>query len=397
MPSADYAPRPMLMAACDLRPWSNTTLFSGPSPVTLPTYSAAAQGVFRDTLDALCGRGSYVGEDLAARATAAWTGGGAPAFTAGIDSDDHVWLEADLQFTVGALVQWGFTAPTAAVAVGARWRATADADWARGNISGPLSITPAGGGAAYTAPRTSRYHAIPVAIRASSLAGFDSVPYLDTIQAADCAANHVSIRWGIDSTGRVYRAWTQASGPVAPVWASLSAMERFGFTGSEPITTIAGISRVTAEHPCPGVLAPSRPLAEPVVPWSEVEADTVRTQGGRVYRVERALTHGWTAAVDLDGPLDAGDPLWEHYRRRWLPYQADGVTLYLDAGDPRRRGDEQSGAIYGLIYTVQGDGYGHGRIVGTLAESHQTSTELRGRAAGLYRQGPLTFRMAENP
>jgi hypothetical protein len=386
----------MLMTACDLRAWSSTTIFSGPNAVTLAAYTGAGEGLFGDVVDALCGRSSYIGQDIAALADSGWTGAGVPAFTAGIDVDDHVFLEADLGFTVSASLLWGFSANTAAVLVGARWIATADTDWTRGNVSPRLIITPAAGGPGYFVPQRGRYHSIVVALRATSLTDADTVPYLETIQAADCAANHTSIRWGINSTGRVYRSWAIGAAPVAPVWSSLSMMARFGFAGAEVATNDGSVVMVTATNPCPGVLAPSRPLAEPLIPWSEHEVATARTQAGRVYRVERALTHGWTAAIDLDGLLDDGDDLWEHYRRRWLPYQGDGVTLYQEAGDPRRRGDPQAGDVYGRLRTVQDDGYGHGRIVGTLAESHATTHELVGRS-GLYRQAPLVFRLAEVP
>jgi hypothetical protein len=403
MPSADWCPRPQLMTACDLRPWASTTIFSGPNPVTLPAYSAAGEGLFGDVVDALCGRASYLGQDLAALADAGWTGGGVPAFSFTINTSDRVEVSAALAFSIWRSGSLGFTGVTPAVLVGARWVATAQADWRRGNWS-PVTVNdrpyidPVPAGANYFLDVNSRSHSVVCSIRSTALTDLDTVDYTKTIQGIDCAANHASIRWGVDSTGRVWRSWSAVAAPVAPVWASLSMMARLGFTGAETaVLSDAGtVATVTATHPCPGVLAPSRPLSEPLVPWSEHEADSARTQAGRVYRVERGLTHGWTASIDLDGLLDDGDDLWEHYRRRWLPYQGDRVTLYQEAGDPRRRGDPQAGDVYGRLRTVQDDGYGHGRIVGVLAESHATTHELVGRS-GLYRQAPLVFRLAEVP
>jgi hypothetical protein len=392
-----------LMTGADWRAWAGVAVFNGGvGPTSLYAYAATGEGLFTDVLDALCGRHAPAGADVAALATAGWTGGGAPAFTAGIDTDDRVWLEAALGFSVAG-VDYGFTANTAAVPVGARFRATAPSEWTRGNIEGLsalLVITPAGGGAAYSVPHAARVQSVPVALRASTLADADAVPDAETLQAADNAVSGgatLGIRWGVDAAGHVWRSWDTAAAPgaLAPVWTSASSRQRLGFSGAEVAVVVGTRATVTADYPCPGVLAPSRPLAEPLVPWVDVQAATTRTLAGRVYRVERAQTVGWTVQVWLDGLLDDGDDLWDHYRRRWVPYQAEHVTVYLEAGDTRRRGEVPAGDVYGLLRTVQ-DGGLHGRLVCTLAESHAAQTELRGEG-GLYRRAPLVLQVVEVP
>jgi hypothetical protein len=391
----------MLSTGVDLRPWAGAGVFVTvwPLTVTLDPYTDAGEGLFDDIVDALCGRSPPAGQSVAQYAAAVLAvpiPGSAP-WVARIDEDDRVFLEAAVAFEVQLAPAWGFTdAITPAVAVGARWRATAQADWVRGNVEQRIGVRAAAPDPWTYVPQLARVQSIPVALRSTLTSDADQIDQALTVQGADVAAHADSnVRWGIDETGRVWRSWdsTSAIEALFAVWPSFAA--RLGFTRGWTTVTTGDLVVETAIDPCPGVLCPTRPLAEPVRRSTDVRASTSRSLAGLVRRVERAQLQVWSVQLLLDGLMDLGDDLWDHYLRRWVPYQSRRVVLYQDAGDTRRRGELPVGDAYGLLSTVQ-DGGRWGRIIGVLDEGHDTAPVLEAQQ-GLYRRGPATFRIAEVP
>lgn len=396
MPGLDWCPRPQLHTSFDARQWSGINVFDrGALNVVLGPYAAAGEGLFGDVVDALNGR-RHVNDDLPADLAALWIlagGPGAPAFTVGIDSADRVFFQSNNQpFTVTDQTPGlGFTAATAAVG-GGPWRATAPSDWTRGNTLARVTITPGAPGVPYVVPQlVVLRQSVPCLLRGFGPADADAVAAV-TVEDQDSTA----ARWGIDADGRVW--WSSTGAPpgaiAGPVWVDLDFRDRLGFTGNEVAEAVGGATVYRATRPCPGVLAPSRPLAEPLVRVSEIEASTARLLSGDSYRVEHSQSLGWLAQIWLDGPLDDGADLWAHYLRRWIPYQGDRVTLYQDA-DTRRRGEVTMGDGYGLLRTVELDGY-RGRIVCRLAPDHGARAELAAQE-GIYRRAPVAFRLQEVP
>jgi hypothetical protein len=205
-----------------------------------------------------------------------------------------------------------------------------------------------------------------------------------------------TVRWGVDADGHVYWSHETAAPPPGPfAWTSTTFRDRLGFTGQELGVVQGGATVYTAERPCPGVLTPSRPLAEPVERWVDQLSDAVRSLDGSIYRVEHSTSQGLRVVVYVDGPLDAGEELRRHLLHRWLPYQADRVTLYQDWGDTRRRGWAVDGQGYGILRTVESGGY-RGRCIGVLAPAQEQVSTMTA-TAGLYRRGTWSVRLVEVP
>jgi hypothetical protein len=337
---------------------------------------------------------------------------GSVPWAAGINTADRVYLEAGAAFDVQAAPTWGFTAAiTPAVAVGGgRWRATAQADWRRGNIvptagdSGRIAVRAAAPDPWVFVPDLCRWQSVPVALRASTLVDADSVPQAQTVQGADDAAFAAltrTIRWGIDDTGRVWRTHSHGGGGAgASTWvpgAVPDFEQRIGWGRGVTVTLGPGPLLVTQTglDPCPGVLCPSRPPAEPMTRGTDLRVSATRALSGLVRRVERGQAQTWVVQLLLDGLQDDWDDLWDHYLRRWVPYQARRVVVYQELGETRRRGAIEDAQSYGLLRTVQGGGR-WGRVVCVLDEAHDTAQALEAQG-GLYRRAPLTLRLVEVP
>lgn len=399
MPSPEWCPRVMVSCGVDLRQWSGAPIFvplPGLGVVSLPTYTTG-RGLFSDVVDALCGRSAPPGQSVAEFADVALAVPipGSPPWSAGIDADDRVFLEAAAAFEVQAASSWGFVAAvTAAVAVGGgRWRATAQADWLRGNVHQRLGVRVAAPAPWDFVPDLARVQSIPVALRSSALTDADAVPQALTIQGADVAADpaHSPHRWGIDATGRVWRS-TQGLGFLGIV-ADFAA--RLGFARGWTTTVVGALTVQTALDPCPGVLCPSRPPPEPMIRGTDLRVAATRALSGLVRRVERGQAQTWVVQLLLDGLQDDWDDLWDHYLRRWVPYQSRRVVVYQDLGETRRRGALEDAQAYDLVRTVQGGGR-WGRVVCVLDEAHDAAQALEAQA-GLYRRAPLALRLVEVP
>ena len=416
MPSGDPCPRPMLLTGCDLRPWAGLNVFDrGATHVSLGSFASAGEGLFTDVLDALGSResgwsgnaGADQYSDLRNEIDAAWSaaGLGATVWTVGIDAADRVYVESSAENFHIRGPALGFSAVdyTPTVGVGP-YRATGPDEWARG----PVLITSVGYGAGYvklqdvpvttsiTADRWRRLaQSVPAWLRVEDFGDADS-PAWETVAQSDRAAlADASITWGIDSTGRAYSSWWSGgfAGAATLAWVDTEFRDRLGFTGAEVSVRYAGIYTLTADRPCPGVVAPSRPLAEPLTRWRDDLTAASRSMAGAMSWVDHSGQLGWLVQVFLDGLYDEGDDLWDHYLRLWLPYSTDYASVALDIGDTRRRGVLATGDGYSLLYTVEDDGL-HGRILGRHAPGRESRVELSAQLR-MYRRAPVSLRIVE--
>lgn len=399
MPSASWASRGALAAEVDARQWAGAALWSeNGSDVTAP----ATWSTFDDVVALLTGRGTAPFDAAPGFASMAYGVAqaltAATAVTVGIDANDRLWvLVAGLggHFTLAAgagNAALGFdpAGQTSVTVLGGEYL-VATSDWQRGNVqsvaptvddgstSGPLVL-----------PAAYRVHSA-VDLARSWGAGDADDAYPDSNLSALGTG-----RWGIDSTGRVWRARNASGSPTsyALTWVSSSLRAFLGFTGAEVEVTTGGVAVLTATHPCSGLLCPSRPF-DLVVRGHTRYGSAVQCSDGS------AASSTWldqaTYRVDahLDGPADRYDRQ-THWLSRVRPSLPPGglVTLYQDWGDPRRAERVGPDAVgYSELYTGQEDG-AFGRLLcrRSVDDTNETAVEWPGR---VRRRAPLSLRLTE--
>lgn len=343
MPSGNLRPIPALSAEVDARAWAGVNVFDrGASTVTL----SSSASVYDDVLALLHGYGSQSTRKLATDLAAAWTGGGTA--TCGIDANDYFYIESSTtDFTVAASAgnaQWGLSAAGHGLVGGsAPFRRTATEKYSRGTFTcnkgggTTLTLDPSGAGASFDFPaRDFTAQSLPTAIRGAEGDADDGVALsLETADNTGCDNVNRRIRWGVDSTGRVY--YTRPSSVAATItWVSTTFRDRLGFTGLEAEVVANSMATLTATHPCPGFLVPPYP-AEDVVRTRREQTSTVQLTSGLIARNETAEFFGWDVSMKLGGPAMTTD-LSRHWLERFLRYAPLGcrVRLFREWGDPRR-------------------------------------------------------------
>lgn len=380
MPRLGLAPRPMFMTRADMREWSSTQVMTvSATPITLTAQTT----VHEDMLHFLMGYGSRsaaTAQSLPALLAAGWTAsvGAAGTMTAGIDSNDKVYLEAatdgggpaiDWALTASTgLSQLGFTSATYGLIGGAApFRRTAESNWTRGNLTNiSITIDPTGAPASWSNVAIGLQNAVAW-LRSDDEGDADDQNTSGTLEYAlqQGLVLH-RIRCGITTEGTDDGGTTIKAGRVfivlyggaaAPTWDSTTFRDRLGFSGSEALRTVGGQTWLIADYPCPGVwvppYAPSR-----VTSWTDEETATLDLRSGGMSANHIARKTGWNVRCYAHGELSTDDHEW-HLRDHLWKYAPKGypLTLCFDNGDTRRQLAPQqvtsSQAGYTKLYTSQ--------------------------------------------
>lgn len=162
-----------------------------------------------------------------------------------------------------------------------------------------------------------------------------SVPEMFTAWSSPRCLSSVDarVRFTLDRHGNVVCAYSVGFEPTpsADFWRWL------GFTLDEmPVLISAGMYTLTATHPCPGVLVPTRPFTS--IARGEVwRGDAHELTDGSSSVAYMATREQWQVEAWLDGPGSRRD-LEAHFLRRVKPWLYPGarVSVYQDWGDTRR-------------------------------------------------------------
>lgn len=393
MPNPISAPRPAIAAQFDARPWAGAALYTlGVATVTAPS----SWGVYDDALAFLTGRGTMTTEFASLIISVANATGLAPAdVTVSINQLDRV----SVVMTTGTVVtiaagaanaRWGFNlAGQSSIAGGGGTQVlTAVSDWQRGNIPPLTQMSWSSGLSSGLVPvGPAAVHSVLDTVRSIGI-GPDAVA--DPLVLLDFVAGSQASRWGITDDGRAFRSrLTVATNPV--VWASLSFRDRLGFTGAEVETVTGAVSTLTATHPLPGLLCPTRPMDHT---WRGHDSRGAVALGsdGRAYLATWQDLATLDPRMYLDGPADRYDreAHWLGKVRPLLPPGA-ACELYQDWHDYRRGvrtidtmppGPTSAGRVlpYSVDYTSQRDGeYGRMRCRVRVESGRAVTDEWPGR------------------
>ena len=357
VPGSAFSSRsiPALLARCDVYEFATETLFQrGATLVTLPsTANLYDGGRYPDLVAFLNGYGSQLGQSLGEALTFDWlAGGGVPAtWQAGIDANDRVYVRVltseiasfDLQAMSGN--PYGFASPvTSSTTDGLYQVVTAIEPWERGNLdlwaTGQTFSVNDGStfGGYYNGATT--VHSLPVALRSTSDSA-DGVYSTDSPEQVDNDANDSvarSIRWGIDTTGRVWTSYPSSIPAVTWSGGGVSASFRrlLGFTGYETPVTLGSRVLLTATYRTPLVLVIERGLTRHSRSLRSIDGVVELSDGrARGRHVGHSIVHdleftvrGQSAAESDEGQVIAA----------WAPYVGRGQPCTLDFtwGDSRR-------------------------------------------------------------
>ena len=264
MPLNNPSPNFALLSGFNARTWSNVNVFDrGSNNVTLPTFTTG-QGLYDDVISFLNGRGSESGiamSDLL-QSTAAFGSN----WSISINASDKVVITCDNSFKVrlksGADVLGVGSSSFGAAATSF----TCPNDWTRGseiNTAG-YEIVDSSDANSFTFTLTGGLNVqdLIVAIRERGVVNdVDDVNAADCLEKLDLTANTASqyIKWYLNDSGHIECMYSNAVANIT--WISTSFRNRLGFSGNEsPSGTI--IKTLTADHPCPGALYPSRPYQD---------------------------------------------------------------------------------------------------------------------------------------
>jgi len=409
---------PALLARCDVYEFAGSTVLTrGANNVTIPaTTTLYDGGRYPDLLAFLNGYGSQLGQSMSEALNADWTaGGGVPAtWEVGIDETDRIFvrvLTAEIaSFAVQASTgnPWGFTSPIASsTTVGSYQVITAPDAWERGNLdlwNVGQGFTVNDGltfGGLYNEDVT--VHSLPVALRAYN-ASADGVYPTDSLEQVDNTANDNvfrRIRWGIDTTGRVWTSYPSTVSPVA--WSGGGVAARFrrmlGFAGDEVPVLLGSRYLLTATYRTPLVLVIERGLTRHSRVLRSIDG-VVELQDGRARgrHVGHSITHeleftvrGQSAAENDEGQVIAA----------WAPYVTRGQPCTLDFtwGDSRRARLLET-LLDGTDIPAYTDGYTTeplaGRVVARVAASSASDYPVRLSGARV-RSEPIAMTLVEEP
>jgi len=409
---------PALLARCDVYEFAGETVFTrGAGNVTIPaTTTLYDGGRYPDLLAFLNGYGSQLGQSMSEALNADWTaGGGVPAtWEVGIDETDRIYVRVLTSEIASFAVQsatgnpWGFASgATSSTTVGSYQVVTAPDAWERGNLdlwkAGQTFTVNDGStfGGAYNEDVT--VHSLPVALRAYD-AEADGVYPTDSLEELDNDANDNvfrRIRWGIDTTGRV---WTSYPVGISGVgWPNTAISKRFrrmlGFTGAEVPALVSSRYLLTATYRTPLVLVLERGLTRHSRVLRSIDG-VVELQDGRARgrHVGHSITHeleftvrGQSAAENDEGQVIAA----------WAPYVTRGQPCTLDFtwGDSRRARLLET-LLDGTDIPAFSDAYTTeplaGRVVARVAASSASDYPVRLSGARV-RSEPIAMTLVEEP
>ena len=357
VPGSAFSSRsiPALLARCDVYEFASETVFlRGATNVTIPsTANLYAGGRYPDLVSFLNGYGSQLYQSMSEALNLDWTaGGGVPAtWEVGIDANDRVFVRvltleiASFAVQCSAGNPWGFGSPvTSSTTVGSYQVVTAVEPWERGNLdlwAVGQTFTVNDGvtfGGLYNENVT--VHSLPVALRAYNDSA-DGVYPTDSLEQVDNDANDNvfrRIRWGIDTTGRVWTSYPSTISPVA--WSGGGVSDRFrrmlGFSGDEVPVLLGSRYLLTATYRTPLVLVVERGLTRHSRSLRSIDGVVELSDGrARGRHVGHSIVHeleftvrGQSAAENDEGQVIAA----------WAPYVGRGQPCTLDFtwGDSRR-------------------------------------------------------------
>ena len=420
VPGSAFSSRsiPALLARCDVYEFATETLFQrGATLVTLPsTANLYDGGRYPDLVAFITGYGSQLGQSMSEALNADWTaGGGAPAtWEVGIDASDRIFVRVltseiasfDLQCSAGG--PWGFASPvTTSTTDGLYQVVTAPDAWERGNLdlwaTGQTFTVNDGStfGGLYNVDVT--VHSLPVALRAYNDSA-DGVYPTDSLEQVDNDANDNvfrRIRWGIDTTGRVWTSYPAAISAVTWSGGGVSASFRrlLGFTGYETPVTLGSRVLLTATYRTPLVLVIERGLTRHSRSLRSIDGVVELSDGrARGRHVGHSIVHdleftvrGQSAAENDEGQVIAA----------WAPYVGRGQPCTLDFtwGDSRRARlletmlDGYDVPAFTTGYTTEPLA---GRVVARVADASTSSYAVRLSGARV-RSEPISMVLVEEP
>ena len=392
MPLNNPSPNFALLSSFNARTWSGVNVYDrGSNNITLPTF-AIGEGIYEDGISFLNGRGSDGGfstGDLIQAGSAFGTN-----WAVTINSSDKVVISCDDSFKIR------FKSGSDDLGVGsssfgaASTSFTCPNDWTRGsNIkTASYEVVDSSDANSFTFNISSGLNSqdIVVAIRERGTTNdIDDVNSTNCLEALDITANSNDyIKWYINDQGHVECMYYNTIADIA--WVSTTFRDRLGFSGSEsPSGTV--IKTITADHPLPGSLFPSRPYQR-----HHLQTDTI-TQARR--KIGGGYTSNFVGSYiqsildfDLDALLDEKD-LYRHFTNNFVGYIPSGerINFYQGWGDSRRAlitsDIDFSQPAYDLLYTSEDNG-DQGRIRASVVNNGMISLAYPNR---LRRRVPVSM------
>ena len=405
MPLNQPAPNFALLGAFDARQWSGADVieYDGET-ITLPTYGLG-EGVYEDALFFLHGRG--VGSSSISGAIGSLGSALQDASTFGatwtleLTEDDRLKITSDADFVISPIGAdpLGLGAQSATFDLG-DYIVEGELDWARGVYRGERylisdgQLTPTTFTWPSTADQPWAAQDVVVAMRErGTVDDADALNPTDCLEAVVRAGASKEVRFVLNDEGHV-EVW-YLDDASSFTWLSDTFRARLGFSGLE-VGEINGDGAVntvtlTAEHPLPGALFPSRPfqdhhlVVEAVTQSRRLISGAYTSNHVGVYRQSQL-------SFDLDALLDQRD-LYRHFTDRFVPYVPNGerCTFYQAWGDSRRSLTsaevDENQLAYDLLYTSEDNG-DVGRIRATL-----TSASYDLSFGALKRRVPVSMRL----
>jgi len=392
MPLNNPSPNFALLSSFNARTWSGVNVYDrGLNNITLPTF-AIGEGIYEDGVSFLNGRGSDGGfstGDLIQAGSAFGTN-----WAVTINSSDKVVISCDDSFKIR------FKSGSDDLGVGsssfgaASTSFTCPNDWTRGsNIkTAGYEIVDSSDANSFTFNISSGLNSqdIVVAIRERGTTNdIDDVNSTNCLEALDITANSNDyIKWYINDQGHVECMYKNTVADIT--WVSTTFRDRLGFSGSET-TSGTVIKTITADHPLPGSLFPSRPYQR-----HHLQTDTI-TQARR--KIGGGYTSNFVGSYiqsildfDLDALLDEKD-LYRHFTNNFVGYIPSGerINFYQGWGDSRRAlitsDIDVSQPAYDLLYTSEDNG-DQGRIRASVVNNGMISLAYPNR---LRRRVPVSM------
>ena len=392
MPLNNPSPNFALLSSFNARTWSGVNVYRrGSNNITLPTF-AIGEGIYEDGISFLNGRGSDGGfstGDLIQAGSAFGTN-----WTITINSSDKVVISCDDSFKIR------FKSGSDDLGVGsssfgaASTSFTCPNDWTRGsNIkTASYEVVNSSDANSFTFNISSGLNSqdIVVAIRERGTTNdIDDVNSTNCLEALDITANSNDfIKWYINDQGHVECMYYNTIADIT--WVSTTFRDRLGFSGSET-TSGTTIKTITADHPLPGSLFPSRPYQR-----HHLQTDTI-TQARR--KIGGGYTSNFVGSYiqsildfDLDALLDEKD-LYRHFTNNFVGYIPSGerINFYQGWGDNRRAlitsDIDVSQPAYDLLYTSEDNG-DQGRIRASIVNNGMISLAYPNR---LRRRVPVSM------
>ena len=392
MPLNNPSPNFALLSSFNARTWSGVNVYDrGSNNITLPTF-AIGEGIYEDGISFLNGRGSDGGfstGDLIQAGSAFGTN-----WTITINSSDKVVISCDDSFKIR------FKSGSDDLGVGsssfgaASTSFTCPNDWTRGsNIkTASYEVVDSSDANSFTFNISSGLNSqdVVVAIRERGTTNdIDDLNSTNCLEVLDITANSNDyIKWYVNDQGHVECMYYNTVADIT--WVSTTFRDRLGFSGSESPSGTT-IKTITADHPLPGSLFPSRPYQR-----HHLQTDTI-TQARR--KIGGGYTSNFVGSYiqsildfDLDALLDEKD-LYRHFTNNFVGYIPSGerINFYQGWGDSRRAlitsDIDVSQPAYDLLYTSEDNG-DQGRIRASIVNNGMISLAYPNR---LRRRVPVSM------